>query len=340
MNNRALEVAKLYYDMGCSQEEIAGKLEITQPQVSKLLKEAKKLGIIREIVSVPLASTQADEIMQRYPNLKECLVIEYMSDLSKVGNYIILDELGKLGADHFRRHVKSYSAVALSGGTTLGKMVEHLSTAFGIRALKVYCTSIWCGDQIYELSPISTVWNMINKFPESSAYCSQPPAFSRNVEEASKAKEVYSKTTEQLLKGALNTQVIYVGLGDIPASLEGEIQRTERRDFAQVLRDAAINKELLKKMAGECSFWPYDINGKILTPPEDDVDGGLERLKIRFIGIELTELSRIVEENSSVICAIAGGPHKRRSVLGGLRAKIFNHLITDMSCAEYAIKNS
>ena len=340
MNNKALEVAKLYHDMGCSQDEIAGKLEITQPQVSKLLKEAKNLGIIREIVSVPLASTQADAIMRRYPNIKECFVIEYMSDLSKVGNYIILDELGKLGADHFRRHVKSYTAVALSGGTTLGKMVEHLSTTFNIRALKVYSTSIWCGDQIYELSPLSTVSNMINKFPESSGYCAQPPAFSRNVEEASKAKEVYSRTTEQLLKEAVNAQVIYVGLGDIPISLEGEIQRTERRDFAQLLRDAAINKQLLKKMAGECSFWPYDITGKILTPPEDDIDRGLERLKIRFIGIELTELSRIVEENSAVICAIAGGPHKRRSVLGGLRAKIFNHLITDLSCADYAIRNS
>lgn len=340
MENKVLEVAKLYHDMGCSQEEIAAKLEITQPQVSKLLKEAKKLGIIREIVSVPLAYTQANGIRQRYPHIEECLVIQYRSNLSELGNYIISDELGKLGANHFSRQVKSGSTIALSGGTTLAKMVEHLSDALNIRNLKVYAISIWCSNQIYELSPLSTISNIINKFPGFSGYCSQPPAFSGDVEEASKAKEIYSKTTQQLLKEALNTQVIYIGLGDIPAALEAEIPRTERLDFAYLLRDVAISKELLKKMAGECGFWPYDIKGKILTPTEDDVDGGLERLKIRFIGIPLTELRRIVEENSAVVCAIAGGPHKRRSVLGGLRAKIFNHLITDISCAEYAIKNS
>ena len=340
MQNNVFEVAKLYYEMGYSQEEIAARLEITQSQVSKLLKEAKKLGIIREIISVPLASAEGDRIRQKYSHIEECVVVQYRGNSSKVGNYIILDELGKLGADHFRLHVKSNSTIALGGGTTLGKIVEHLSEAFNIRNLKVYCVSIWCSNQIYEISPQATISNIVSMYPGSLGYCSQPPALSKDMVEAGKTKEVYSRRTEEVLKEGMNAQVIYIGLGDIPQTLEGPIPRTDRLDFAQMLRDAEIKKQLLEKMAGECGFWPYDINGKILIPEDDDIDGGLQRLKLHVLGIPLVELRRIVEEKTAIVCAIAGGPHKRRSVLGGLRAKIFNHLITDISCAGYATESS
>lgn len=46
------KVARLYHVRGLRQVEIAGRLHLSQPRVSRLLSEAEDLGIVRRVVTV------------------------------------------------------------------------------------------------------------------------------------------------------------------------------------------------------------------------------------------------------------------------------------------------
>ena len=47
------KVARLYFEAGLKQREICEALHLSQPRVSRLLKEAEQRGIVRSIVEIP-----------------------------------------------------------------------------------------------------------------------------------------------------------------------------------------------------------------------------------------------------------------------------------------------
>lgn len=48
-----VRVARLYHESGLKQQEIASKLSISQARVSRMLKQAVDMGLVRTVVSVP-----------------------------------------------------------------------------------------------------------------------------------------------------------------------------------------------------------------------------------------------------------------------------------------------
>lgn len=47
------KVARMYHERGLRQPQIAGQLNISQPRVSRLLKQASELGIVQVSVVTP-----------------------------------------------------------------------------------------------------------------------------------------------------------------------------------------------------------------------------------------------------------------------------------------------
>jgi DNA-binding transcriptional regulator LsrR (DeoR family) len=137
-----------------------------------------------------------------------------------------------------------------------------------------------------------------------------------------------------------------VGLGSIPGeSKEDQSGLPERPivDFANLLKELNITGRPLEAMAGECCLQAYDINGGILTSQkcaDAEIREALKKIENNVIGFNLEYLRDMVKAGTDIICAVAGGYYKQSSVLGGLRGKIFNHLITDITCAEYVLAAS
>ena len=83
-----LQIARLYYEKGETQQEIATKLNISRPQVSRYLQQAREMGVVqirivdprevceelgrelkerfglRDVLVVPLATTEPEELAQ------------------------------------------------------------------------------------------------------------------------------------------------------------------------------------------------------------------------------------------------------------------------------------
>ncbi len=152
-----------------------------------------------------------------------------------------------------------------------------------------------------------------------------------------------------ILEGPLRkgkNKTLYIALGSIPTELESVLNGSRERpvvDFANLLVELDISTKLLEIMVGECCLQPYDIRGNILTSKdcEDKIlKESLKKIENNVIGFELNKLQEMVKAGTDIICAVAGGFYKQKSVLGGLRSKIFNHLITDITCAEYVLSDS
>lgn len=341
-----LEVAKRYIDGHQTQQKIAHDLNITQPEVSEIIKQARREGIIKQTIQTPLEAGLSQKIKDKFKHIHECIVIRYRGDHRDESNALVIDELGKVAADHFNRHVMSESLLGVSGGLTLASMVNHLTEDSNIRNLKVYSLSIWCRSRIYAVSPVAIVSNIIKKYPGSIGYSAQLPDYSRDIAVATEQQQRDLERVKPILETLQKSNIaktLYIGLGSIPGELhtdENVLWTQPTLDFSVLLKELQFPAKLLTVMAGECCFQPYDIEGKILTSEKDDIGGALQRLETNIIGFGLDNLQKMARDKSANICAVAGGFHKQRSILGGLRARIFNNLITDINCAEYIIENS
>ena len=75
-------VAKYYYIDDYSQSEIAKILNISRPQISRLLKRARELEIVKIEISMPnnIKDESKAEKIKKYLNLKDVLIVEDSND--------------------------------------------------------------------------------------------------------------------------------------------------------------------------------------------------------------------------------------------------------------------
>ncbi|MEV0620100.1 sugar-binding transcriptional regulator [Nonomuraea sp. NPDC050404] len=70
-------VARMYHEQELRQPEIAAVLNISQPRVSRLLKEAVTRGMVRTVVTLPEGvHTELEEALQRRYNLRDVVVVD------------------------------------------------------------------------------------------------------------------------------------------------------------------------------------------------------------------------------------------------------------------------
>ena len=90
------KVARMYHERGVRQVDIADTLHISQARVSRLLKRAAELGIVRTVVAVaPGVHTEIEEALEERYGLSEALVV----DVEGTDNEIIAG-LGSAGATY------------------------------------------------------------------------------------------------------------------------------------------------------------------------------------------------------------------------------------------------
>ena len=71
------KVARMYHERGVRQTDIAETLHISQARVSRLLKRAAELGIVRTVVAAaPGVHTEIEEALEEKYGLAEAVVVD------------------------------------------------------------------------------------------------------------------------------------------------------------------------------------------------------------------------------------------------------------------------
>ncbi|MDD4372193.1 MAG: sugar-binding domain-containing protein [Anaerostipes sp.] len=119
MNDKIMLVAKLYYENKLSQQEIANRLNISRPWVSKLLSKAEELGIVQITINSPYSGNP--DLERR---LKEKYNISHAGVINTTDKSV--DNLSLAVVNYFISQIQPDDVIGISWGNAVSRFVNAL----------------------------------------------------------------------------------------------------------------------------------------------------------------------------------------------------------------------
>ncbi len=297
-----VKIARLYYEEGYTQQEIAKKLSISRPQISKLLKKAKDRGIVKIDIVYEKEDFSALEIaLSKKFNLHEAMIVPSYSDIK--------DALALAAGEYLKRILRDNITISLSWGSTLRRLVDMLEVK---KKYKVDVIPIMggMGNRGSKITS-SEIARTLSEKIGGTHYVIHAPVIVKDI--STKKALLAEDVINEIFKKAKNSNFSFVGIGKITDTStmiqEGYLKRA---DF-QELKD--------KGVVGDICTTFFDIEGNVIDT----------ELNKRIIGLDVRDL-----KNSTII-GVGGGREKREAILGALRGRFINVLITDKETGTYLL---
>ena len=290
------KVADLYYLRDMTQQEIAERLRISRPTVSRLLQRSRAEGIVRIEVIPPEGAHHGleRELEERFA-LREAIVVTGQDEAATQR------ALGRATAGYLDRVLKGGEKIGVSWGTTLRAVVDSLRH----RPLQPTVVPLVGGvGQISAGIHANDLAHGIAAAFDGRVHLLHAPAIvtSRAVREAL----LSDAGIGQALALARQVDVAMVGIGAlVPSSTLVRSGYFSAEHLAALRRRGAV---------GDVCTRAFTIDGQ-------PVDGALER---RILAVELSDLRRI-----PAVIAVAGGLAKAEAIHGALRGGLVDALVTD-----------
>lgn len=307
--SQSVEVAKLYYIDDLDQKDIAEKMGISRPTVSRLLQYAKE----NQIVNIAIHNPYAKAI-----DLGEKLSEKYQTDVVVVpDNYESLEDpleaVTAYAANYLFSLVEETTTIGIGWGKTineLSKQLVKLSKHEGYQApgevniVQLKGSVSLSHAETYAYQAINNFSQVFNTQPQ---YLPLPTIFD----------EV--ETKEIVESDRFMGRILKLGReADIAVFSAGTVRKNALLFQLDYLKDS--EKERLRKHAiGDIVSRFIDREGKIVD----------EELNNRTVGIQLEELKSIPH---SIL--IASGTHKANGVHATLTGGYCNHVIIDTLLAQ------
>lgn len=132
-DSQSIAAAKLYYEQGLGQSEVAAELGVSRPTVSKLLQAARDKGYVSITIHDP--RERADELIDGFVErwgLEEVRMVRPV----RGSNADVLSELGRSGASLLEELVHDDMSVGISWGDTMYAVAKHLRP-LSVRGVRV-----------------------------------------------------------------------------------------------------------------------------------------------------------------------------------------------------------
>jgi len=305
-----VKVSKMYYEEGLAQDDIILRLNLSRSKISRLLQQARDEGIVQITVTTPrhLFSDLENRLEKSY-GLDEAIVVETHTGDSQEN---IIHEIGVAAAGYFERTITATTTLGISWGSTLHSMVASLHSkrlpktkvvqiigGLGQPEAEVHAT-----DLCHRLA--RSLGSQITLLPVPGIVATQQ---ARNV-------LISDPFVKQAIEMFNHLDMAFVGIGAPVANSvlirDGSILSSSELDL--LLQNGAV---------GDIALRFFDSLGK---PVHSEIDK-------RVIGITIEQLKGIPR-----VVGIAGGTEKSQAILGALRGKLINVLITDSKNAEQLLQ--
>jgi DNA-binding transcriptional regulator LsrR (DeoR family) len=300
------KVSKLYYEQNLTQQQIAERLHLSRPKVSRLLQQAQDWGVVQITVLSPQGShTDLEQQLESRFQLKEAVVIDVGSSATREA---VARELGAAAARYLQRTIADSDVIGLSWGTTLNAMVNALSP-FDVR--DVLIVQIIGGLGAPEAEVHAT--DICRRFARLlSARLTLIPA--PGIVDSARTRDALMSDSHIQTAFHLFSRITmaFVGIGvPLPTSVV-------MRDGA-IMTPAQLDELLALGAVGDIGLRFFDAEGHPIRSALDDL----------VIGITLEQLRHI-----QCVVGVAGGQEKLQAVFGALVGGLINVLITDEALAQ------
>ena len=303
----SIDVAKLYYKSDYSQQQIANKLNLSRPTVSRLLQYAKEKGFVQINIADPIEDNSS---------LEKALCEKYNLDVVKIA-YAPLNTTNEIkksisikAADYLHEIAKDGDIIGVCWGTTIYNMALNLKH----KALK--------GVQIVQLkggishSQSNTyAYEVVELFSEAFStvgrYLPLPVMF-----DTAQIKELIErdKHIKKILDLGRQANIAVFTVGTVNDALLFRLGYIDKKD-----RDIIQNRAV-----GDICSRFIDAQGNICDKELDE----------RTVGIKLEDLK---EKEKRVL--VAGSKRKISAIKAALKGEFANILVTDQYTAEELLKD-
>ncbi|MCP8856874.1 sugar-binding transcriptional regulator [Latilactobacillus fuchuensis] len=302
-----LNVCHLYYEGNLSQNEIAKKLSISRPTVSRLLQSALEQGLVKIEIIDPLENLTmlATQLEQKYQLKKVLIAYDTTNDTT-----LINDKLGELAAQFLDEIVEDHDRIGISWGQTIEAVASHLKPSerrdVSVIQLK---GSVPASDMNNFANDINQKFG--NAFQTNTLNLPLPVIFDNAV-----TKEIVSKDRfiQALIEAGLRTNIALFTSGTV---------RSNAMLFNLGYLSPAEIERVQKNSVG-------DIISRFITPDGQIADPDIDA---RTVAISLEAL-----KHKKYSMLIAGSSKKVASIHAALSGGYANVLITDSQAAAALLK--
>lgn len=299
------KIARMYHERGIRQPQIAADLHLSQSRISRLLRQAADLGIVKTVVTLPAGvhTDLEDDLAQRY-RLADVSVVD-----TDGASFDVIPALGAAAASYLTETLGNGDVVGISSwSATLLATAELMRPKNGAAVDVVTQLVGGIGDPRVQVSAnrlldrLSTVTGGQPVFMPAPGLVDDPAARRALLHDAAVTP---ATTAWQRLTVAL------VGIGSLTPSplLRSSGNATDPEDQDKLRRLGAV---------GDVCLRFFDEDGQLVDSDFND----------RVLGITPDQLRQVPRR-----IAVAGGSGKSTAIRAALTGGWVNTLITDLDTA-------
>ena len=292
--------AEMYYLCNMSQQEIAARLQVSRPWVSKLLKRARDTGIVRIEIQSPLSGVPEleDRIREKY-KVENIHVIHPSVENDHTS-------VSMAAASYLVSCIKNKDTIGISWGMSISRMIEYVPE-MDFPDVRIVPVVGGAGSDAAILSNtnasrLAEVLHASCTLLHANACCSEL-----------REREVLllNPNIRNILEEGEKADIALLGIGDLEHSRILDSQYTTDRDLKQMREEGVVGDIAFRFLCEDGAIAPIDFNRRV-------------------VGCDLAALRK----NAREVIAIAYGKEKSGIIRASLRSRLITTLFTDDMTAE------
>ena len=307
-------VASMYYERGIGQTRIAEQLGLSQARVSRLLKQAEQLGIVKITVHVPEGVHAEDEArIEEHYGLDEVILVE-VDETALLDDEAMARALGSTVATYLELMTPSLESIGVSSwsstllaavnamrptGPGETKSIVQVLGGVGVPSAQRFATRLT--ERLAQLSKAEPVFMLAPGVVETKA---------------AKRALLADASCRQAMERFDDLSALLVGIGAIPPS-------RMLRESGNVFTDQDLKDLKHVGAVGDVCMRFYDASGKPVRTSFDE----------RVIGISTEQIQQTRRR-----IGVAGGRRKFEAIRAALRGRWISTLITDLDTGRRLLK--
>ena len=306
---QAVAISRLYYLGGATQAQIAKKLNLSRPTISRALQYARDNNIVNIQVTDPLSNVNDLKAqLQRKYRLDDVVI----ADVGPAGNYQEdLDLLGQAAASYLPQIIQDNDTIGISWGRTLASVARHLQPSERKNVQVVYLKGTVANSTHNNF--VVEVTKHFNACYHTQAEILPLPVIFDN--EEIKKMVVQDRFIHSILTAAQQAQVALFTVGTTaPDATLFELGYLNKEEIAKLQQEAV----------GDIVSQFVDEQGQLVDPA----------LTARTVALPIEQLK---EKRQAVL--IAGGMAKLPAIRAALTGRYANVLVTDTNVALHLIED-
>lgn len=302
-----VKICDMYYNQDINQKTISKQLGLSRPTVSRIITNAREKGVVKIIIDNLEGTDFVDQerTIEGMYGLREVIIVKERQDVDDQK-----DELGRAAAGYMERVVQDNDIVGVSMGTTLSRVAKYVTTQTAKNVTFIPLIG-GMGHLRMELHSNFIVEAMAKAFGGEYKLMHAPARVSGSAIRNELLKE---ENINRMIQMTEKLSVALVGVG-MPNS-NSAIMATG------YYRPDDMEKLHQKNVAGDICMQFYDSDGSTIPFKDDN----------NVVGIDIKKLKH-VPHAIGIVC----GAEKANAIVGAIKGRYINTLITDIGTAQALI---